>query len=125
MPAPDRRQERLSHTRVMAGWRCFYKPVSITECTNLRRRASPPLIKRNLQGSQEVEDVLLGSGRKGVEVRNHGVCLGAATGMGRDRRQQIARPAVVQEEDSLSDTPQWRGSKLASSRNTLADAVGE
>ena len=42
-----------------------------------------------------------------------------------DGRNQIARPAVVQEEDPLAQSPQRRGAEFIRSRRALGNAVGE
>src|SRR5436309_2606503 len=40
-----------------------------------------------------------------------------------DGGDQIASPAVVQEEQALAKTPQWRGAELCARRSALAYAI--
>src|SRR5436190_13611301 len=40
-----------------------------------------------------------------------------------DDVDQIVKPAIVQEEQALAETPQWRGAELCARRSALADAI--
>jgi len=43
--------------------------------------------------------------------------------MVQDRLEQIAGPAIVQEEQSLAEAPQRRSAELIAARQSLADVV--
>ena len=82
-----------------------------------------------LQAAQEVQEVLLFSLRELVEVVDDRVRFRRSERrvpralVRLDRLDEVLRPAVVQEEDPLTDTPQGSASKLASVGYTLADIV--
>ena len=69
--------------------------------------------------------ILLLGCREVLEVIHHFSGLGARAGMVRDRRQQVARAAVVEEEYPLSQAPQGRGTELIAPGGPLRYVVGE
>ena len=58
-----------------------------------------------LQAAQEIQYGLLLPDREIVEVGDHVIGFRARTSVSLDRLQQIRSPSVVQEEDSLPNTP--------------------
>jgi hypothetical protein len=84
---------------------------------------------RALQRPRKVDDRLLIGCGQCDELVDSGVGLRAAARVGKDRLNQAAvgwrRPAVVQEEDLLTDAPQRRRAELITSRGTLGHRVGQ
>src|SRR5262245_5464680 len=72
----------------------------------------------SLQRAQEVEDILRGSTGQGIEAIHNSVrlrCRELRVGIaavGEDRRAQVRRAAIVQEEDALSNAPERRRPEL-------------
>jgi hypothetical protein len=67
---------------------------------------------------------------KFVEVVDHAIRLGSIaepipTAVLLDCLHEVRRSAVVQEEHSLAEAPQWRAPELGRARQALADAVGQ
>jgi hypothetical protein len=60
-----------------------------------------------------------------IEMLDDSVCLAAAALMSSDGFHQVGRPSIMQEENALSDAPEWRSAKLVGASATLRDAVGE
>src|SRR5262245_56092157 len=84
-----------------------------------------------LQRTQKVENVLLLAVQERIEVLDHDVCFGSIEGedasaaMREDRRLQVRRSSIVQEEQPLSQPPQRGGAKLRWSGLSLPDAIGQ
>ena len=78
-----------------------------------------------LERPQEIDEVLLLLRAQPIEMLDHSICLAAAALVSSDGFDQIGRPAVMQEENALSDAPQWRGTELVGAGATLRDAVGK
>src|SRR5580765_7559069 len=77
------------------------------------------------QRPQEVEQVLLLSLAQHVEVGDGAIRLREHASVRPDGRDQIGRPAVVQEEQPLTESPERRGPELSRSGLTLAYTVGQ
>ena len=69
-----------------------------------RERGKPD----DLQGTQEVQNILLLAGRQ-VVVENRLDCgsFAAVAFMSFDCAQQVSAAAIVEEEEPLAQTPQW------------------
>jgi hypothetical protein len=78
-----------------------------------------------LERPQEIDEVLLLLHAQPIEMLDYSICLAAAALVSSDGFAQIGRPPIMQEEDSLSDAPQRRGSELVGAGATLRDTVGE
>src|SRR5262245_8892940 len=76
-----------------------------------------------LQRAQEVEDVLLASLAEIVEVGDDAVRLGAGARVLANGALEVRGPAVVQEEDPLSQAPQRSAAELPRAGFALAHAV--
>src|SRR5205823_1096946 len=91
----DKEQERAAHRLLLRG-----RPPAAAGHVRLQR-------------SQEVQDVLfLTRGEVVEEEEGRVVRLRAVAVVRGDGRDQIARPAVMQEEDALAEAPQRRGAEL-------------
>ena len=77
-----------------------------------------------LQGSQEVDDVLLFLSFEPIEALDDFTGLAAVTFMSLDGFHQARRTSIMKEEDPLANTPERRGSELVGTGATLRDAVG-
>ena len=60
-----------------------------------------------------------------LKALDDGIGFGPPTGMRLNSLTQISRPAIMEEEQSLSYTPQWRTPKLPRSSIALGDAVSQ
>src|SRR5262245_1368338 len=95
------------------------------------RQPFSPQTRRPLQRAQKVQQILLGRIDEAVEVVDDRIGLGClvdgvrGAAMLPNRLHEIARTAVVQEEDALPETPQRRGSELVAARATLRYVIGE
>ena len=76
-----------------------------------------------LQRPQEVHDILPLPRVQPIETVDDLIRLATGTFMGFDCRQQIACPSVMEEKDSLPDTPERSCSEFIGARATLRDAV--
>ena len=61
--------------------------------------------------------------RQTQEISDYLVCFRARTLVFLNRLQQIGSPTIVQEEDALPDTPEWRCPELAGAGQALGYAV--
>src|SRR5579859_1133913 len=80
-------------------------------------------ITDQLQGTQEVQYLLLLGGAQVIEVLLYGVRLAAITFMCFDGRKQVRCAAIVQQEDSLSQPPQGSCAELVAARVALRNVV--
>src|SRR6266852_4537947 len=77
-----------------------------------------------LQRAQEVQYLLLLRGAEVGEILLHRSGFAAPAGMGLNRRQQVRAAAIVQQEDSLPQTPQRSGAELVAAGAALRHVVG-
>ena len=88
-------------------------------------------VARLSEAAKEIENVLLLPLVECIEVMDHGVGLGRtelsvpATLVSLDRLQQIVRSPVVQEEDALSETPQWRSPEFVAPGVALENVISQ
>jgi len=73
----------------------------------IRHASSHDQRNASSERAQEVQNVLLLGIRDPVETLDHAVCLGTRALMRGDGLQQILRPPVMQEKDSLTKTPDF------------------
>jgi len=86
-----------------------------------------------LQGSQEVNYRLLIGLAKSVEICNHGARLGGRNRAGCDGTcsgavvlnglNNVRLPSVVQEKESLPDSPKWSSAEPVRTGRSLGDAI--
>src|SRR5579871_833906 len=90
------------------------------------RAKDPPAARRlmqSLQRTQEVQEILLIVGADQVIQINGDVGLRSVAAMSMNGANQIAGAAVMEEEETLSNTPQRSGAELASIRISLRHAI--
>src|ERR1700723_2126688 len=75
--------------------------------------------------TQEIDDFLLLLSSEPIEMLDYFICLAANAPVIADGLHEVGRPAVMQEEDALSDAPERSGSELVRAGATLRNAVGE
>src|SRR6202035_5553707 len=78
-----------------------------------------------LEGAQENQDVLLFTGRQGVEQTDHDIRFGTIARMCLDRGQQVAGSTIMQEEGALPGPPERCGAELPTVGRTLRNLVLE
>lgn len=76
-----------------------------------------------LQRAQKVQQFLLLCTGKFAEVVDYVCGFASAALVIFDRRKQIGRPAIVQQEDSLPQTPQRGRAELVATRVALRDVI--
>ena len=106
------------------GW--YLNPIE--QAPAIYRFASSPLLMRSdssLKRPQEINDVLLLPSSQPIETFDDLVCLAAIALVISNDFHQVGRPSIMEEEDTLSDTPKRSGSELVGAGTTLCDAVGE
>jgi len=79
----------------------------------------------SLERTQEIDDFLLLLSSELVELLDYFIRLAANAPVIADGLHEVGRPAVMQEEDALSDAPERSGAELVRAGATLRDAVGE
>ena len=79
----------------------------------------------SLERTQEIDDFLLLLSRKRVAMLDYFICLAANAPVISDGFHEVGRSSVMEEEHTLSDAPEWSGSKLVRAGATLRDAVDE
>src|SRR5437879_8569987 len=77
------------------------------------------------QRAQKVEYVLLGGCRTLLEFRHHGVCFGTVARVSLDSVEQIPGTSVVQEKDTLAQSPQRGRPKFLRAGGALNDVIGQ
>ena len=94
-------------------------------CTGKLFHARPPMPAgaAELQRTQKIQQILLLLSVEALEVANHAIRFGTLAGVFPNGIQQVRGATVVQEENALPESPQWRGAKLVRSRRTLRHAV--
>lgn len=85
----------------------------------MSRQHSIHLDRLMLQGTQEVQDILLLALTEVVEVLLHSSGFAALAAVRLDGPHEISRAAIVQQEYSLSQAPQWRGTELVAPGGAL------
>ena len=80
---------------------------------------------RRLQRAQEIEQVLLLALRQAVKDSDDAVGFRALAGVGFDGLEQVGSSSVVQEEDSLAESPQGRGAEFVRACGALRNSVGQ
>src|SRR6185437_8722194 len=108
------------HTRNLQ--RLFHRTAPATE-NRARHLRVPPEFTCALQRTEEVQQILFLRGGQRIEIRDYAISFRAVAGMLRDCRQQVAGAAIMQEENALAESPQWRGTELISACAALADIV--
>ena len=78
---------------------------------------------QRLLRSQEVENVLLLRRRQRLEVFNHFVGFRSAALMVQNRREYVARPPIMQEENPLPHAPQRCRAELIPARSPLRNVI--
>src|SRR5581483_9386552 len=75
--------------------------------------------------AEEIQQVLLRLRRQCPVIGDDAVRLRALALVRLDRLREVARAAVVQEEEPLPEAPERRGAELVAAGVALRDAVGE
>ena len=89
------------------------------------KRVAEPTSFIALKSTQKVQNVLLVRGRQRVEIANDIMGFRLRIVVRSDRGEQIARASIVQEENPLTDAPQWCGTKLAAARLPLRNTISQ
>jgi hypothetical protein len=101
--------------------------LSSERCRTLLQRAQEIQNRLLIARAQfeKVVDYLVRLRGEAEQSRENGAWLGAyeKTAMVQDRLEQIAGPAIVQEEQSLAEAPQRRSAELIAARQSLADVI--
>src|SRR5579859_1409617 len=93
--------------------------------TFVSRRSETVIHPKELQRTQEIQNILLLAGAQVVEVVFYSGSFATAAVVGVNRAQQVAAAAIVQEEHPLSQSPQRRRPELVSARTALRDVIGQ
>src|SRR5579859_1847751 len=93
--------------------------------TFVSRRSETVIHPKELQRTQEIQNILLLAGAQVVKVVFHGGSFAAVAVVGFNRGQKARAAAIVQEEHTLSQSPQRRRPELVSTRVALRDVVGQ
>ena len=79
----------------------------------------------SLQRTQEIDDFLLLLSSQPIEMFDDPICLAAKALVISDGFHKVGRPAIMEEENALSNAPKRSGPELVRASATLRDAVGE
>jgi len=97
----------------------------IEQAPELTAAGNPMRSDSSLERPQEINDVLLLLSSQPNETFDDLICLAAIALVISNGFHQVGRPSIMEEEDTLSDTPKRSGSELVGAGTTLCDAVGE
>jgi len=87
--------------------------------------SSDPDQTLTLERPQEIDYLLLLPYVQLIEVFDDLICLAATASMGSYSFYEVGGPTVMEEEDTLSNAPEWRCPELVGASASLRDAVGE
>ena len=81
--------------------------------------------RSGLERPQEIDDFLLFPSAQFVEMLNDLICLTATAPVSSNGVNQVGGPSVMEEEDTLSDTPEGSCPEFVGTGAALGDAVSE
>ena len=122
---------RKSPSLRVVWWLTFDSILATSErCRNLFLQRAQEIQNRLLIARAQIEkilDYLVRLRGEAEQSRDNGAWLGAneKTSMVQDCLEQIAGPAIVQEEQSLAEAPQRRSAELIAPRATLRHIVSQ
>src|SRR5437899_3142382 len=115
-----------------------HPPAATGGCTLYARsslKVSRPVdssrVARLSEAAKEIQNILLLPLVERIEVMDHGVCLGRTelrvpgTLVSLNRLEQIVRPSVVQQEDPLSEAPQWCRPEFVAPGVAFENVIGQ